>query len=132
MGLLVLLLVLVRAFENTLFYDPYLTYFKMDYTNLPLPATDGFQLFLGLFFRYTLNTIISLAIIYIAFKDTDLTKFAFFLYLVFFIILIVAFFLVQSYYGESKMMIFYIRRFLIQPLFLLLFLPAFFYQKQNK
>lgn len=130
---MVLLLILVRAFEDTLFYDPYLAYFKMDYTNLPLPETNGLQLFLGLFFRYALNTIISLVIIYISFKDVDITKFASVLYLFFFVILIVAFFLVQAYYGEAnKMILFYIRRFLIQPLFLLLFLPAFYYQKQNK
>jgi exosortase F-associated protein len=30
------------------------------------------------------------------------------------------------------MILFYIRRFLIQPIFLLLFLPAFYYQKQNR
>ncbi|MET0759948.1 MAG: exosortase F system-associated protein [Flavobacterium sp.] len=127
------LLVLVRAYENTLFYDPFLNYFKMDYTNLSLPEIDNVQLFFGLFFRYFLNTILSLAIIYILFKDFELTKFASVLYLVFFIILVTAFFFVLSFYGEeSKMTLFYIRRFLIQPIFLLLFIPAFFYQKQNK
>ncbi|RTY90928.1 exosortase F system-associated protein [Flavobacterium sp. GT3R68] len=132
-SLFVLFLILVRAFENTLFYDPYLAYFKMDYTNLLLPETSGLKLFFGLLFRYALNTIISLAIIYVSFKDLDLTKFAALLYLFFFVILIAAFFIVESYYGESnKMMLFYIRRFLIQPLFLLLFLPAFYYQKQIK
>jgi len=131
--LLVVFLVLVRAYENTLFYDPFLNYFKMDFTNLPLPKIDNVQLFFGLFFRYFLNMILSLAIIYIIFKDFGLTKFAAVLYLVFFVILILAFFFVFSFYGEeNKMTLFYIRRFLIQPIFLLLFIPAFFYQKQIK
>ena len=128
-----LLIILVRGYENDLFYDPFLYYFKMDYTNLSFPKINTFHLFLGLLFRYFLNSIFSLAIIYIVFKDLELTKFASLLYVIFFVILIGVFFFVFIVYGEeNKMALFYIRRFLIQPLFLLLFLPAFYYQKQNK
>ena len=130
--LLVLFLVLIRAYEDVLFYDPFLNYFKADYYNLPLPETDTVQLFFGLLFRYFLNTVISLGIIYVLFKDIEAVKFASILYLAFFIILVVTFFFVLSFFGEAnKMALFYIRRFLIQPIFLLLFLPAFYYQKQN-
>jgi len=126
----VLLLVLIRAYEDSLFYDPFLDYFKGDYYNLAIPEIDNLQLFFGLFFRYFLNTIFSLAIIYVLFKDIDAVKFASILFLFFFIFLIIAFFIVLYYYGETnKMILFYIRRFLIQPLFLLLFIPAFYYQK---
>ena len=128
----VVLLVLVRAYEDELFYDPFLNYFKTDYYNLPLPKIDNLQSFIGLVFRYFLNTILSLSMIYIVFKDFEAVKFASILYFIFFIILVVAFFFVLSYFGEAnKMTLFYIRRFLIQPIFLLLFLPAFYYQKQN-
>ncbi len=131
--LLTVMLVLVRAYEDDLFYDPFLNYFKTDYYNLPLPKIDNFQLFVGLVFRYFLNTILSLGIIYSVFKDFEAVKFASILYLLFFIIFIVAFFIVLSYFGEAnKMTLFYIRRFLIQPIFLLLFLPAFYYQSQTK
>jgi exosortase F-associated protein len=130
--LLVLLLVLIRAYEDVLFYDPFLNYFKTDYYNLPLPEIDNFQLLFGLFFRYFLNTVVSLGIIYVLFKDIEAVKFASILYFAFFIILVVTFFFVFSFFGEAnKMALFYIRRFLIQPIFLLLFLPAFYYQKQN-
>ena len=130
--LLILLLVLVRAYEDVFFYDPFLNYFKADYYNLPLPEIENVSLFFGLLFRYFLNTLLSLAIIYVLFKDIEAFKFASILYLVFFIILVVAFFFVLSFFGETnKMTLFYIRRFLIQPIFLLLFLPAFYYQKQN-
>jgi exosortase F-associated protein len=130
--LLVLLLVLIRAYEDVLFYDPFLNYFKADYYNLPLPKIDNVQLLFGLFFRYFLNTIVSLGIIYVLFKDIEAVKFASILYFAFFIILVVTFFFVFSFFGEAnKMALFYIRRFLIQPIFLLLFLPAFYYQKQN-
>lgn len=130
--LFILFLALIRAYEDSLFYDPFLNYFKADYYNLPLPETDAIRLFFGLFFRYFLNTLLSLALIYVFFKDVEAVKFASILYLVFFIILVVAFFLVLSFFGEAnKMILFYIRRFLIQPIFLLLFIPAFYYQKQK-
>jgi exosortase F-associated protein len=130
--LFIILLVLIRAYEDSLFYDPFLDYFKSDYYNLPLPEIDNLKLFFGLFFRYFLNTTLSLAIIYVLFKDIEAIKFASLLYLLFFIILIIALFFVLFYNGETnKMGLFYVRRFIIQPLFLLLFLPAFYYQKQK-
>ena len=130
--MLVLLLVLIRTYEDSMFYDPFLSYFKTDYYNLPLPEIKNIKLFFGLVFRYFLNSSISLAIIYVLFKDIEAVKFASILYLIFFTLLILALFFVLSFFGETnKMILFYIRRFLIQPIFLLLFLPAFYYQKQN-
>jgi exosortase F-associated protein len=129
----VFVLIAIRAFEESLFYDPFLEYFSKDYTNLPLPEVNKFQLFLGLFFRYFFNTIVSLAIIYVLLRDIDAIKFASFMYVLFFVILISVFFyfVIQSE-EPNKMGLFYIRRFLIQPIFLLLFLPAFYYQKQKQ
>ncbi len=130
---LVGLLVLVRAFENQLFYDPFLDFFKTDFAKLRLPSFNSFRLFLGLFSRYTLNTAISLGIIYILFKDVTMVKFAFALYYFFFMILMAAFFYIVYYANEnSNWILFYVRRFLIQPIFVLLFIPGFYYQKKNR
>lgn len=129
---LVVLLVLVRAFENQLFYDPFLDFFKKDFTMLRLPNFDSTQLFFGLLFRYFLNTAFSLGIIYIFFKDLTTLRFSFILYLFFFGILIVTFFyIVFLESGHYNWLLFYIRRFLIQPIFVLLFIPGFYYQKQK-
>ncbi|WP_310558689.1 exosortase F system-associated membrane protein [Flavobacterium sp.] len=131
--LFVLALVLIRAYEDSLFYDPFLDYFKGDYYNLPIPEIENLQLLFGLMFRYFINTALSLAIIYALFKDIDAVKFASFLYFIFFVILLVTFFYILFNSGETnKMGLFYVRRFLIQPIFLLLFLPAFYYQKQKQ
>lgn len=131
--LFVLALVLIRAYEDSLFYDPFLNYFKRDYYNLPIPEIDNLQLIFGFIFRYFLNTALSLAIIYVLFKDIDAVKFASFLYCIFFVMLLAAFFFILLNNGETnKMGLFYVRRFLIQPIFLLLFLPAFYYQKQKQ
>ncbi|WPR72737.1 exosortase F system-associated protein [Flavobacterium sp. NG2] len=130
---LVFLLALVRVFEHDLFYDPFLGYFEGDFHNQPLPLFHSFQLFLGLLFRYSLNMLISLALIYVIFKEIEMIKFSFLLYILFFSFLIICFFSVIYVYGASNnLMLFYIRRFLIQPLFVLLFIPAFYYQKQSK
>ncbi|HWS59788.1 MAG TPA: exosortase F system-associated protein [Flavobacterium sp.] len=130
--LFIIFLALIRAYEDNLFYDPFLVYFKSDYNNLPIPEINNLKLFLDLAFRFFLNTVISLAIIYALFKDIDAIKFASFLYIIFFSTLIAAFFYVLLNNEEpNKMGLFYIRRFLIQPLFLLLFIPAFYYQKQK-
>ncbi len=128
--MLIIALAFVRAFENSLFYDPFLEYFKSNYQNKRLPEIDNFNLFIGLFFRYFLNSILSISIIYIVFKDLEIIKFASILYFFFFVILIFAFYMTLNYLmNENKMTLFYIRRFLIQPLFLLLFLPGFYFQK---
>ena len=129
---LVFLLVAIRVFENVLFYDPFSNYFKSDYLNLSFPSFDGLKLFFAMSFRYFLNAIISLGIIHLLFSEKSLTQFASFLYLVFFVFLIVAFFSVVFYSDHgNNFILFYIRRFLIQPLFLLLFLPAFYYQQRS-
>jgi exosortase F-associated protein len=62
--LFVLLLVIIRAYEDALFYDPFLNFYKKDYHNLSLPETNSFKLFMGILYRYFLNSILSLAIIH--------------------------------------------------------------------
>jgi len=127
---LVLLLAVIRTYEH-LFYYPFLDYFTRDYSNLPFPQYDAIKLFFSLLLRYALNSIISLAIIQVLFKDFSLTKFASVLYLLFFIILIITLFVILNFSAEANnLLLFYVRRFLIQPLFVLLFVPAFYYQNQ--
>lgn len=128
--LLISVLVGIRAFENQLFYDPFLIYFKDEYSHLHFPIINNFQLFINLVLRYFLNAMVSIAILWVLFKDKDIIKFSAILFFLFGIVLISSLFLVLDFYGEeSKMIVFYIRRFIIQPIFILLFIPAFYYQK---
>ena len=130
---LIALLIAVRAFEDTLFYDPFLNYFKTNYTNLPYPIVNPIKLFLSLGFRYYLNSMISLAVLYLIFRDFKIVKFSTFLYILFGCVLMISFFFVLLKLGsENKMTLFYIRRFIIQPIFLILFIPAFYYQIKIK
>jgi exosortase F-associated protein len=123
-------LVLVRAFENQLFYDPFLQFFKYDYQNKPLPAFDKSKLAVGLLFRYVLNMFFSLGIIYLLFKKRQLLKFSTMLFILLFIVLMILFFGTLHFFEQPDyLVLFYVRRFLIQPLFLVLFIPAFYYQQ---
>ncbi len=127
---LIFALAYIRAFENEIFYDPFLDYFKSNYQNKRLPEIDNFNLFLGLLFRYILNSLTSIFIIFIIFKDFEIIKFVSILYIILFILLTISFYIILIYFIETnKMTLFYIRRFLIQPIFLLLFLPGFYFQK---
>jgi exosortase F-associated protein len=129
-GILMLLLICVRLFENELFYDPFLLFYKTNYEISSFPEVDDLKLFFGLFFRYGLNSLLSICIIYIIFKDLEAIKFVSILYAVFFIVFIAMFFmLLKVIENPNKMLLFYVRRFLIQPIFLLLFIPAFYFQK---
>lgn len=123
-------LVCVRAFENRLFYDPFLAYFKGEYAAVPLPEYNVISLVGGLSFRYGLNTLLSLAIIYVAFLDLKALRFIAITYAVLFLLLLAALVLTLYFCIDCKLAVFYERRFLIQPLFLLLFLPAMYYQAQ--
>ncbi|MEW5674956.1 exosortase F system-associated protein [Flavobacterium enshiense] len=125
------MLACVRLFEQSLFYDPFLEFFKGDFKDKPLPEYNVLKLFLGLVMRYVVNMVLSLGVIYVVFKDRQLVKLTSFLYAIFFVLLMLAFFGMLSFFqNPDYMLLFYIRRFLIQPLFLVLFLPAFYYQKK--
>jgi exosortase F-associated protein len=123
---------LLRYYETSLFYDPFLAYFKRDYLNLPFPEFNNVALFWNMFLRYFINTFFSILILYLLFNDQSLIKFAIVLYILLFVILIGGFFSVLLFLDESyNFLLFYLRRFLIQPLFILLFIPAFYLQKKQ-
>lgn len=130
---LILLLVLIRMFEDTLFYDPFLDYFKKEYAHLPFPKINIFKLFFSLGMRFYFNSVLSLFLLYVLFKDSQIVKFSALLYMILGSVLMISFIFTLNFFGEeSKMTLFYIRRFLIQPIFILLFIPAFYYQKLIK
>jgi exosortase F-associated protein len=126
-------LVCVRFFEDILFYDPFLNFFKSHSQNQSVPELNDVKLFFGFLFRYSLNTFFSLSIIYLLFKQLQLVKFSAILFLVLFLLFVILFYVVLRCTNEPDYLIlFYLRRFLIQPLFLILFIPAFYYQQFSK
>ena len=128
-ALLFCLLALVRFFENELFYDPYLVFFQNDYLYLDSPRREVAKLVASTTLRYVINTVISLGILYLFFKDKSIVKFSVIVYSISYFILITLFlYFVLNPKQEDYYVFFNIRRFLIQPLILLLLLPAYYYQ----
>lgn len=128
-GLFFFLLIIVRAFSSKLFYDPFINYFQNDYLLSEFPIYDSWKLFFNLLFRYIVNGIISLGIIYLIFQNKKIVFFTVKLYLILFICLIIAFFvLLKTQFSTGYLMAFYIRRLLIHPVILIVLLPAFYYQ----
>lgn len=127
------LLAMIRFFENELFYDPYLSFFQNDYLYVDNPRREVFKLTAFTTLRYALNSIISLGILYVFFKDKNIVKFSAFVYVGAYILLLALFlYFVMNPRQEDYYLFFNIRRFLIQPIILLLLLPAFYYYKQKQ
>ena len=126
------LLFLIRAFETTLFYDPLIDYFQNDYLHQKIDDIDSWRLLVNLFYRYLLNSTISLGLIWVLFKRQDYVKFSGVFFVLAFVILIITFlFLLKDNLQGGYLLLFYVRRFIIHPLFLLLLVPLFFYQKSS-
>jgi len=123
-------LILVRKFETTLFYDPFLNYFKGDIFNAEFPEYDLTKVSIHIVYRFLLNSILSLGIIGLLFWDWKKVKFAASILVVFSVILLpIYIYFIETQFSLGSNVGFYIRRFLIQPLLLLILIPAFYYQQ---
>ena len=123
------LLVLVRQYEYRFFYDPFMYFFEQNYqsgNSLTIPN----KLFANVFFRFLVNTAISLVILWVAFRNKGIIKFAGLIYAAFFVVLFPLFvYLMQNVEPDDYLAAFYVRRFLAHPVLILILLPAFFYYK---
>lgn len=128
-GALVGFLVLIRMYEYRFFYDPFMFFFEESFragTQLDIPPSYYFNVFL----RFLLNMIISLLILYVTFESKGMVKFAVIVYSSFFLVLFPLFiYLMQQIQPEDYLAAFYVRRFLVHPVLILILLPAFYYYK---
>ncbi|WP_339648280.1 exosortase F system-associated protein [uncultured Salegentibacter sp.] len=133
-GVLVILLVLVRFFEHQLFYDPLIDFYRYGgYLAMEVPQINFPKLLLNLSLRYWLNTAISLVILFVSFRDKNIVKFAALLFTLLFGIGLATFSVLYfNLNSENVMGLFYVRRFLIHPVFILILLPAFYYYRLKK
>lgn len=127
--MLVGVLALVRLYEYQFFYDPFMYFFEqafqkgetIDYT---------FDMFFNVFLRFFTNTLISLLILWVAFRSRGILKFSSLIYVGFFVVLFPLFiYLMYHVEPEDYLAAFYVRRFLAHPLLILILLPAFYYYR---
>ena len=124
-------LISVRFLEDKIFYDPFLEFFKADYKVAQVPDFIWGKLMLSHFFRFALNLIFSAIVVHFMFLNKKWTIQAVFLMVVAFLF----FFPIYLWCLYSKMEIGYlftfsVRRFVIQPIILLLIIPIFYYRKK--
>ena len=132
-GILFFALGLIRVFENDFFYDPFIKFYKQLHFEKSIPNFDLSKILLHTFFRYFINTTLSIGILFVTFKKKETIKFSFVFYGISFIVLICLYTaLIINLKKELFQILFYVRRFLIQPIFILLLLPAFYYKKNIK
>lgn len=126
---LVCLLVLIRLYEYRFFYDPFMYFFEQAFNStgdLQFPP----RMFFNVFLRFLLNTVISLTILYVAFRNWSIIKFAGIIYVAFFVVLFPLFvYLMQEVKPDDYLAAFYVRRFLAHPVLILILLPAFYYYR---
>ena len=126
--LLLILLVGVRLYEHHFFDDGLITFFQHDYLTQPLPQASVWSVLGVDVMRYIVNTILSIAILISLFDHPDLSKFLSIVYAMVLVILTILFYYFFTHYTIGNYLgLFYVRRFLIQPLLLFVLLPALYY-----
>lgn len=124
-------LISVRFLEDKIFYDPFLNFFKGDFRVAQIPEFEAFKLIISHVFRFLLNLFFSAMVVHFMFLNKKWTLQAVALMTIAFLF----FFPIYLWCIFSKMEIGYlftfsVRRFVIQPIILLLVIPIFYYRKK--
>jgi exosortase F-associated protein len=123
----------LRFYQEQIFNDPFIPYFKSNYHTNSYPNIEFFSFYGSMLIRYSLNTFLSLLVIYTLFNSKLILNFVFILYAILGCVLFILL-VWEIHFAEikSNFLLFYIRRFLIQPIFLLLFIPALYFQRKSQ
>lgn len=126
--LLIVALVAVRYFEEKIFYDPLTRYFY--YFKAKFPSFNETKLYSHIFLRYMINLLLTVLIIKVIFWKQKYVKFTIVVGIIGLIILLPLYaYQLQKHLIWGDMIFFYVRRFLIQPMFLIILIPCFYYQE---
>lgn len=120
----------VRMLEDQLFYDPFQAYFHLSNKHAAFPDFNWLPLILNYIFRFGLNLFLSAVIVNLIFKNKQWTMQAVVLMLIVFAITFpIYLYCIHTQFEVGYLFSFYMRRFVIQPLILLLIIPMFYYRK---
>lgn len=123
-------LIAVRVVESEIFYDPFQAFFHLANKHAQFPDFNWSPLILNYLFRFGLNLLLSTAIVYLIFKNKQWTLQAIILMLIVFAITFpIYLYCIHTKFEIGYLFSFYMRRFVIQPLILLLIIPLFYYRQ---
>lgn len=129
---LVGVLAMIRLYEYRFFYDPFMYFFEKAYQSGDT-IDYSFQMFFNVFLRFFLNTLVSLLILWVAFRSWGIIKFSALIYAAFLVVLFPIFvYLMHHVEPGQYLAAFYVRRFLAHPLLILILLPAFYYNRLSR
>lgn len=121
----------VRILEDQIFYDPFLNFFHEGNKNISFPEFEWGKLIISHIFRFVLNLFFSCVIIHFLFKNKEWTaQGAVLISIIFIITFPIYLYCISDRFDIGYLFSFYMRRFVIQPLILLLIVPLFYYRKQ--
>ncbi len=124
-------LVSVRMLEDQIFYDPFLSFFHEGNKDISFPEFEWGKLIMSYIFRFFLNLFFSCVIIHFLFKNKEWTiQGAILILIIFAITFPIYLYCISDQFEMGYLFSFYMRRFVIQPLILLLIIPLFYYRKQ--
>lgn len=130
-GVVIFGLISVRILEDKIFYDPFLDYFHKADKKIQFPDFQWIKLILNYLFRFFLNLILSTLIVHFIFGNKRWTLQSIVLMLIAFAITFpVYLYCIQTKFEIGYLFSFYMRRFVIQPLLLLLIVPIFYYRRK--
>lgn len=121
----------VRMAEDAIFYDPFVKFFRAADERAVFPDFEWVKLVISYIFRFSLNLLFSLIIVHFIFNNKKWTiQAAVLIMMVFAITLPVYLYCVYTRFEIGYLFSFYMRRFVIQPLILLMIIPLFYYRKK--
>lgn len=124
-------LIAIRMLEDRIFYDPFLAYFHQASKDAVFPDFLWGKILLNYFFRFLLNLLFSAVIVQCIFRNKKWTLQAVVLMcIVFAVTLPLYLYCIHTKFEIGYLFSFYMRRFVIQPLILLLIIPMFYYRRQ--
>ena len=127
-GALLLVLILLRAYADQLFYDPLSAFFKGEYQGQALPEMATGKLLVHTALRFWIIALITSGIVHLWFQDKSKTRLTLVILALVFLLFFSIFSIIITLNQPPLEWLFYTRRFLIQPLVLILLIPAFYYE----
>ena len=122
-------LVLVYVLQNQIFYDPFVNYL-LDPNNPSVPEYVTWKYLASKAFRYILNDGFALMVIWGLFKRESYVRFAVVIFFIGFLILLpIYLFLATHYYLETQSFLNHLHRLVLNPVLMMLLIPAFYYQQ---
>ena len=81
-------------------------------------------------FRFLINDLLMIAVIYVLFKKRKYVVFAFYVQLAGIIFILTPYLIIKSYTSYNGPLLSYLHRLIVNPLLMLLLVPAFLYQEK--